>query len=82
MIIVAQKKQIINYDNVIAIYRVNNIIETQNVNEIIKEIGTYSTEERAEEVLQEIIKAYTSWENFKYGTAEGICTPKYEMPED
>jgi hypothetical protein len=44
-------------------------------------IGQYETEERAQEVLQEIIKTCTCWENFKYGIAEGIGTPKYEMPK-
>ena len=48
----------------------------------ITELGYYETEERAKEVLQEIIKACTCWENFKYGIAEGIGTPKYEMPKE
>ena len=45
-------------------------------------IGKYKTEERAKEVLQEIIQTCTRWENFKYSIAEGIGTPRYEMPKE
>ncbi len=51
-----------------------------NSNSIL--LGKYATEERAQEVLQEITRTYTRWENFKYGIAEGIGTPKYEMPKE
>ncbi len=44
--------------------------------------GGYKTEERAKEVTQEIIDRYANWENLKMGQPEGICSPKYEMPEE
>lgn len=46
------------------------------------ELGTYETEERAKEVLQEIITRYESWENMKVGQPSGLCIPVYRMPED
>ncbi len=45
-------------------------------------LGTYKTEERAKEVLEEIIERYTNWENLKVGQPSGICSPRYEMPEE
>lgn len=44
-------------------------------------LGEYNTEERAKEVLQEILERYTNWNNLMYGQPEGLCSPKYEMPE-
>ena len=49
--------------------------------EIGEELGEYKTEERAKEVLQEIIERYTNWNNFVCGQPTGFCSPKYEMPE-
>lgn len=46
------------------------------------ELGTYDTEERAKEVLQEITTRHGNWENMKMGQPSGICSPVYEMPED
>ena len=92
MIIVSQDKKVItNFNNTLGMqiethlsngdgekdYEVKVITEKR-----ICTIGTYDTEERAKKVLQEIIRTCTCWENFKYGIAEGIGTPKYEMPED
>ena len=45
-------------------------------------LGTYKSEERAKQVMQEIINRYESWENMKVGQPSGICLPVYEMPED
>ena len=45
-------------------------------------LGQYKTEERAKEVLHEIIDRYTNWENLKAGQPDGICSPKYEMPKE
>lgn len=84
MLILNQKKDIvINFSNVVSIY-----VQEKNVQVLMTFIedalilGKYKTEERAKEVLGEIIKTYTCWENFKYGIAEGIGTPKYEMPKE
>lgn len=87
MIIVSQdKKQIINFNTIDFI----DIMPADdgrfeidaNFAHCVTELGYYETEERAKEVLQEIINTYTCWENFKYGIAEGIGTPKYEMPKE
>lgn len=45
-------------------------------------LGYYETEERAKEVLQEIITRYKNWENFKVGQPTGLCLPVYEMPKE
>ena len=50
--------------------------------EIGEELGEYKTEERAKEVLQEIIERYTNWNNLVYGQPTGECSPKYEMPKE
>lgn len=90
MIIVSQDKDaILNFDNVIGI-RTAVDVESKKEKLIAIDIidgeryyiAKYTTEERAKEVLEEIIKTYTCWENFKYGIAEGIGTPKYEMPKE
>ncbi len=92
MIIVSQDKKIItNFENILGIqidehifnsdgekdYEVETITEKRTCN-----MGVYETEERAKEVLQEIIDSYTSWENFKASQSVGICNSKYEMPEE
>lgn len=88
MIIVSQdKKRIINFKNITDIniefihsdyeLRASFIGECENFN-----IGNYEEEERAKEVLQEIITRYQNWENMKMGQPSGICSPVYEIPED
>ena len=83
MIIVSQdKSEIINFDKVQDIYVSGRYISLNfelNNNEVV---GTYETEERAKEVLQEIIERLENWENLKAGQPIGICSPKYEMPEE
>ena len=83
MIIVSQdKSEIINFDKVQNIYVSGRFISLYfelNNNEVI---GTYETEERAKEVLQEIIERLENWENLKAGQPTGICSPKYEMPKE
>lgn len=85
MIIVSQGKTAhINYDNIEVTYllKKDDKIQISMRGNYDYTIGEYETMERAKEVLQEIIKVCTCWEKFKYGIAEGIVTPKYEMPED
>lgn len=88
MIIVSQdKKRIINFKNITDIniefihsdyeLRASFIGECESFN-----IGNYEEEERAKEVLQEIITRYENWENMKMGQPSGICSPVYEMPGD
>lgn len=91
MIIVSQcKDTIINFKN-IEILGIGNPLEDDNgkfkilANTIIENqyvIAKYKTEERAKEVLQEIITRHGNWENMKVGQPSGICLPVYEMPED
>lgn len=89
MIIVSQDRdKIVNFDNLVQVYITQdeeekaNFIRCETIDSLYDDLGKYKTEERAKEVLQEIIRTCTCWENFKYGIAEGIGTPKYEMPED
>lgn len=90
MIIVKQdKKGIVNLNNVTDIYIDREedgnrffvfYIPVSNIDGL-DILGIYETEERAIEVLQEIIERYTNWNNLVYGQPTGLCSPKYEMPE-
>ena len=93
MIIVSQdKKELINFENILSVklfhddedneclYEIYTTVNAPGDNYIL--LGAYKTEERAKEVLQEIIQTCTRWENFKYSIAEGIGTPRYEMPKE
>ena len=92
MIIVSQdKEEIINLDNTQRLYIDSDYISTVIYAECIEDdisIGTYKTEERAKEVLQEIVKATIETRksqelNNLFGGA-GIIPSNtyYEMPED
>ena len=85
MIIVSQDKLRTSENMELMMYPVyedidNLKIECYKIQNDLTWLGYYKTEERAKEVLQEIIERYTNWENFKMGQSEGICSPKYEMP--
>lgn len=97
MIIVSQDKmEIFNFDEMFRLYVDNwsneefatepNCFcikaEKSSDNMICAFLGEYETEERAKEVLQEIITRHGNWENMKVGQPSGICLPVYEMPED
>jgi hypothetical protein len=86
MIIVSQDKRfIVNFSNIYSIgldeanriYYINCTFEKANGT-----LGIYETEERAKEVLQEIIKNIENWENLKAGQPSGICKFVYEMPKE
>ena len=84
MIIVSQDREhIVNFNNIKEI-RINsyNSLMIDIYSDYKLQLGHYKTEERAKEVLQEIIQTCTRWENFKYSIAEGIGTPRYEMPKE
>lgn len=90
MIIIGQDKSIVvNLNNVDAI-EIGNFKENQYKGTIYArlssdyfyKIGEYKTEERAKEVLREIITRHGNWENMKVGQPSGICLPVYEMPEE
>ena len=89
MIIVSQDKtKIVNFDNLIQIYitqdkeETANFIRYESVDSLYDDLGEYKTEERAKEVLQEIITRHGNWENMKMGQPSGICSPVYEIPKD
>lgn len=86
MIIVSQDRDlIISFDNVTVIGIAQNNskeIDSITVDKEEQYLGEYKTEERAKEVLQEIVTRYKNWENMKVGQPSGVCLPVYEMPED
>lgn len=89
MIIISQDKEnIINVDNVTGIWignplnNYNGEFSIETSADINDGLGCYKTEERAKEVLAEIINAYTGWSNLVAGQPNGECSPKYEMPEE
>ena len=85
MIIVSQdKSEIINFDKVQNIYVSGRFISLNfelNNNEVI---GTYETEERAKEVLKEILEAYKNCNYYSLSQmGEGFVINDYsEMPEE
>lgn len=91
MIIVSQDKVAnINYNNIEAIYMLKKDDKIEiNVRENYDyTIGKYKTEERAKEVLQEIVKTYVLTEQYKVEDErtriklmmEGVLL--YEMPKE
>lgn len=91
MIIVSQNKAMIaNFNNLTQIYITQDEEETvffiryETVDSLYDDLGEYKTEERAKEVLQEIIKSYR---NYRTAECDGYTnvlqeTAVYEMPED
>lgn len=76
MIIVSQDKtKIVNFDNLTQIYitqdeeETANFIRYESVDSLYDDLGVYKTEERAKEVLQEIVKKYSSYLELKGGPA-------------
>ena len=76
MIIVSQDKtKIVNFDNLTQIYITRDEEETatfiryETVDSLYDDLGEYKTEERAKEVLQEIVKKYSSYLELKGGPA-------------
>lgn len=89
MIIVNQEKTyLVNFNNVCQVSLAVDEEETEYaiaVQTVDKEeiiMGIYKTEERAKEVLQEIVNAMECWEDFKAGMPHGTPSFKYEMPEE
>lgn len=103
MIIVSQDKEvIINFDNVENIWINNPLIKDEDKFEIRAEsysnnmlIGEYETQERAKEILQEIIKTHKISESYKYTRDVGLQSAltadiemrnlilfRYEMPKE
>ena len=90
MLIISQDKgKIINFDNMTRVY-INFdegdddvCIRTETVDSLFEDLGYYKTEERAREVLQEIIETYLDCNeqsvlaNYAY-----VKNEVYEMPAD
>ena len=76
MIIVSQDKtKIVNFDNLTQIYitqdeeKTATFIRYETVDSVYDDLGEYKTKERAKEVLQEIVKKYSSYLELKGGPA-------------
>lgn len=74
MIIVNQDKDnVINYDNVKSLWIDDNVLDKTNTTFYINAdddfLGEYKTEERAKEVLKEIVEKYSSYLELKGGVA-------------
>lgn len=87
MIIVSQnKKNIYNFDNVKSIDIVGNEIYISD--DILSDMGTcianYKTEERAKEVLQEIIKSYRHYRTAECDGYTNVLeeTAVFEIPKE
>ena len=88
MIIVSQDKtKIVNFDNLIQIYITQdeeetvNFIRYESVDSLYEDLGEYKTEERAKEVLQEIISKYkTTLYNSKTNETVVNIPKVYAMP--
>lgn len=95
MIIVSQDKcKIVNFNNVLEIWIDDNVLDktepvftiNADTDETCIELGYYKTEERAKEVLQEIVKAIievkrTESVNNMFGFNITPSNTIYEMPE-
>lgn len=86
MIILSQdKSKIANFDNIVQIYITSaedeNVweIRYESVDSLYETLGEYKTEERAKEVLQEIIKVYKFYKGkIYYVEDEKKLLGKYE----
>lgn len=96
MIIVSQdKEKIVNFDNMTRVYITFDegnddvCIRTETVDSLYEDLGYYKTEERAKEVLAEIIKSYRDYRTAECDGYTDSCnkfvlqeTAVFEMPED
>lgn len=89
MIIFSQNKdEIVNFDNVINIMitdcdgdYVISVVALVGIDDVYRELGYYKTEDRAKEVLREIIDKYRQW-NKDSNNAVTIIPKVYEMPRE
>lgn len=92
MIIVSQdKERIANFDNLTQIYITNceednagYFIRFETVDSLYENLGEYKTEEKAKEVLQEIIQSYKDYRTAECDGYTDVLqrTAVYEVPED
>ena len=83
MIIVSQKKTIITESMALSVEKSSNSEQKRNI--MVQEncgklyiLGTYDTEERAKEVLQEIVDTYKFNKCYAVGQKQAV----YQMPEE
>lgn len=81
MLILSQNKKLATERLELSIESLNRIMVESNSGGLYL-LGEYATEERAKEVLQEIITRYKNWENMKIGQLTELCLPVYEMPKE
>ena len=90
MIIVSQDKtKIVNFDNLIQIYitqdeeETANFIRYESVDSLYEDLAEYKTEERAKEVLQEIIKSYRDYRTAECDGYTNVLqeTAVFDIPE-
>ena len=91
MIIVSQDKtKIVNFDNLTQIYITQDEEETayfirfETVDSLYDDLGEYKTEERAKEVLQEIIKSYRDYRTAECDGYTNVLeeTAVFEIPKE
>lgn len=91
MIIVSQDMdKIVNFDNLVQVYITQdeeekaNFIRCETIDSLYDDLGKYKTEERAKEVLQEIIKSYRDYRTAECDGYTNVLqkTAVFEMPED
>lgn len=91
MIIVSQDKdKIVNFDNLTQIYITRDEEETatfiryETVDSLYDDLGEYKAEERAKEVLQEIIKSYRDYRTAECDGYTNVLeeTAVFEMPKE
>lgn len=89
MIIVSQNKdEIVNFDNIINIMITDcdgdfviSAVALVGVDDVYRELGYYKTEEKAKEVLQEIVNKYRQW-NKDNNNSVTVIPKVYEMPKE
>lgn len=82
MLILSQyKNAIINLNNICKIYTYSKEISCCTTDNLVESLGMYKTEERAKEVLQEIIKAYKESTFIELESIKAENKVIYEMPE-
>ena len=91
MIIVSQDEtKIVNFDNLTQIYitqdeeKTATFIRHETVDSLYYDLGEYKTEERAKEVLQEIIKFYRDYRTAECDGYTNVLeeTAVFEIPKE
>lgn len=90
MIIVSQDRdKIVNFGNLTQVYitqdeeKIAYFIRFETVDSLYYDLGEYKTEERAKEVLGEIIESYMKCNCDSYGAGFGyVANTVFEMPAE